>query len=652
MMRWIGGIVFTSFLVIYGIFSFMAYTQITGEEKNIAEILKNYIRNEEKSIYNTLDLTLESVIQNRNIQQTFAKRDRGSLLSVLLPLYKSAGMKGISQFQFHIPPAESFLRLHKPEMFGDDLSDLRPMLKDAIQKQAMLTGLEYGKAGIGMRVIKPVYYNNMFIGTVEMGGDLGLLFLKSIKNFYPGRYTLYKISGDKPEFLFSTDSDTSYVMKTDTDIPRLLKHEDISTDCGAIHIIKIPLLDYYNKTIAYIVCENDRTAAQIKIKKTMIITFTIMLLMFGAVILFIIYFYRKIIIIPIAIIHSFLARMSDNGDFGSSINITGDDEINDLYKYLNFFSEKLGIIFDEVKKSTEQISKTSVELTDISGAFAIQSQNLAASTEEISCTIEEISNGSESIANETSVQSDEISVMEKKLNALNSDISEIERQIGDTSDISSEINIITGSSGRSLKSMSENMGRISSSSEEMKNIVNIINEISDKINLLSLNAAIEAARAGESGRGFAVVADEISKLAELTAKSIKDIDLRITENKTEIGKFSLNVEEVLNFLDSIISGIGSISQMSGNIKQAINSVLEENNSISDGFIKVKKRSDNISIATSEQKNAMLQISETISEIVTTTQSIASESEEIILSSEKLSSISGTLDAKMTFFKTK
>lgn len=31
----------------------------------------------------------------------------------------------VRQFQFHLPPATSFLRVHKPEKFGDDLSGFR-----------------------------------------------------------------------------------------------------------------------------------------------------------------------------------------------------------------------------------------------------------------------------------------------------------------------------------------------------------------------------------------------------------------------------------------------------------------------------------------------------------------------------------------------
>ena len=94
----------------------------------------------------------------------------------------------------------------------------------------------------------------------------------------------------------------------------------------------------------------------------------------------------------------------------------------------------------------------------------------------------------------------------------------------------------------------------------MQNIVGIINDISDKINLLSLNAAIEAARAGDAGRGFAVVADEISKLADQTAHSIKEISDLIQENETEISRGTENVRASVEMISQIISGVNVISE--------------------------------------------------------------------------------------------
>ncbi|WP_277444056.1 globin-coupled sensor protein [Pelotomaculum isophthalicicum] len=62
----------------------------------------------------------------------------------------------------------------------------------------------------------------------------------------------------------------------------------------------------------------------------------------------------------------------------------------------------------------------------------------------------------------------------------------------------------------------------------------IIGEIAEQTNMVSLNASIEAARAGDNGRTFAVVAAEVRKLADLSAKSAKDITSLAQKNRKTI----------------------------------------------------------------------------------------------------------------------
>lgn len=84
-------------------------------------------------------------------------------------------------------------------------------------------------------------------------------------------------------------------------------------------------------------------------------------------------------------------------------------------------------------------------------------------------------------------------------------------------------------------------------------ISNTINDIADQTNLLSLNASIESARAGEHGRGFAVVADEISKLADKSISSAKEIGDIIRRSVERIGTASEQIGETAVALREIIS---------------------------------------------------------------------------------------------------
>jgi methyl-accepting chemotaxis protein len=344
--------------------------------------------------------------------------------------------------------------------------------------------------------------------------------------------------------------------------------------------------------------------------------------------------------------------LAKDGVLDCAVSVSARDDIGLMLESFNSFVDRINTIIKEVKNSSQQLSSSSVELAASSDTFAKNSQTQAASTEQITSTIEEVSGGIESIAYEITDQTGKINEVKVLINSLQTDILEMNQQVNETRNLTNKITNLTKSSETSLRSMSQNMNKFSTSSQEMKQIINIINDISDKINLLSLNAAIEAARAGEAGKGFAVVADEISKLADQTASSIKEIAKRIKENESEITKFSSNVDDVLTFLISTVEGIDSIGKMSGQIASTMNSGLEKNRLVSENFIALEKKSEYISIATTEQKSAMDEMVKSVSEITIAAQTNASASEEIAGSSQDLSNLAELLQNRVNFFTTK
>jgi methyl-accepting chemotaxis protein len=90
-------------------------------------------------------------------------------------------------------------------------------------------------------------------------------------------------------------------------------------------------------------------------------------------------------------------------------------------------------------------------------------------------------------------------------------------------------------------------------SSKIAEISSAINDIADQTNLLSLNASIESARAGEHGRGFAVVAEEISKLADRSIISSKEIGKIIKQSVNGIGDASAQMSETSRTLDNIVT---------------------------------------------------------------------------------------------------
>ncbi len=311
---------------------------------------------------------------------------------------------------------------------------------------------------------------------------------------------------------------------------------------------------------------------------------------------------------------------------------------HELIKSLREVSEKM----DE---SSRIMSMNSTTLSD-------NMQKQTASVEEITATIEEISSVSENVRNSVLNQTDSMGSLMSSMDQLFSNTRDIENRIVTTLNKTLEISNQAQSGDEHLGHMNKSMDEISITSKEMTNIINVINDISDKINLLSLNAAIEAARAGESGRGFAVVADEIAKLADRTSSSVKDIDRLIKKSENEISKGTINVEGVVSTISEIIKGVNIIKEMTNTVNQYMKEHIESNETVKKDAINIKDRSNEIKIATEEQKKAAEEIVSLITYINQISQSNASEADDISNYSKEVSLMAKELKEKIASFSIK
>ncbi len=98
------------------------------------------------------------------------KRDsiRETLYHYYADFYSLLERFNFRQLHFHLPGAISFLRMHRPEKYGDDLSDVRQSIVLAEQTGEFVKGFEEGRIINGYRMVFPLFLLEEFIGTVEV----------------------------------------------------------------------------------------------------------------------------------------------------------------------------------------------------------------------------------------------------------------------------------------------------------------------------------------------------------------------------------------------------------------------------------------------------------------------------------------------------
>ncbi len=625
---------------------------------------QSYFQTQTKSSVEKLEFAVNLLLKNTEIIRSFAKRDRKKLQDILLYDYQNHYKSefGIVQFQFHLPDATSFLRLHKPSKFGDNLSKFRKTVVEVASSKMPVTGLEVGKAGLGVRVVYPVFDKTKYIGSVELGGEIKSI-LDAISSSFKINYAIgvkkeyFKRAGHtvSPNDIITSGLD--YYKTSSSIISELLKN-DFSLKSKIIQkhdnyysLYSIPLRDYSNSNIGYITVVNDVTDLFIKMNKNInAIIYTILGFVVFFLVLFLVFF-KKIILTPISKSVSNTNEIS-KGNFDVEFNYKLTNEIGILFTNLNNMRLKLKALFDESQKQSHE-AKIAAEEAEKEKKITEENQKyLSENTHTLLSAMEQFAEGDLTVKVNPPNEDDEIG---KLFLGFNIAVEKIRKLINKVV----EIVEATASAGTQISSSAEEMAAgANEQSSQANEVAGAVEEVTQTIMGTTENAN-NAKHLSDEAEKYSI--EGVNKIKEakkgmeniVTATNDTAESLQSLTKKTEqIGEITKVIDEIadqtnLLALNAAIEAARAGEQGRGfavvadEVRKLAERTLNATKEIGEMITEIQSESNN---ANASMKNAAKavengmaktgEVEESLNKIMDESQKVESEIQRLALASEE------------------
>ncbi|WP_295385821.1 methyl-accepting chemotaxis protein [uncultured Thiodictyon sp.] len=567
--------------------------------------------------------TLSALVANiPEVQQRFAASDRDWLREALVPPFKVLAKDyGAAQFQFHRAPATSFLRVHMPEKFGDDLSAIRHSVVDTSRTHEPHGGIEVGVAGLGVRGMVPLRDGEQYVGVVEFGMTFGRPFFTAFKANFGVDAGLNLLRNGAFETFAGTYGDRPLL--DDARLRLALAGEpqlaEIEHDGQPLAVYAALIRDYSGVPLGVVEVARDRSPYAAALRSA-----TRQSLLIGALALLLSLGIAQLTARPLSrrirALADGVSRVAA-GDLSRDIPGSGRDELAELAGAANAMRRHLHALVTEVETKADAVHGAARDIAQAVDGQAANSSEMSASVAEITSTMEELSASSSQIAeySETVVE-----VARRTFENSRAGADAMHRLVTRMADI-------RGDSQTAVQEILD-LGR---KSKEISHIMEIIDTVADQTRLIAFNAALEAASAGEAGRRFSVVATEIRRLADSVSESTGEIAGKVAEIQESISRLVVTSEKGT-------VGIEQGMQESAQTQQLLDAMV-------DGAGETTRAAQQISLSSQQQRTASNQVVVALREIVAASADTAASVRRIAAIAQDMTRLSSELDERVGRF---
>mgnify|MGYP002712992040 CR=1 FL=1 len=160
-----------SWIIMYIFLEFQLKSVIDKEFHRISDSTEKLFSINIEHDKSSLDFVLSKIVMAKGLSEAVAQKDHDKIQAIVAPYYErlKAAQENVNILTFRSNENITLFRAHKPEFFGDPLSKKRRMIIDTNDLHRSFNGFEVGKFEMTYRITKPIFYNDEYVGNVELG---------------------------------------------------------------------------------------------------------------------------------------------------------------------------------------------------------------------------------------------------------------------------------------------------------------------------------------------------------------------------------------------------------------------------------------------------------------------------------------------------